>query len=749
MDLDESWIPIVGRMPRDLLIGSDTTDADGLTTRQVAIQSGADAPGDTKVNSGMDRPQGPARQRGGSLAAAQEARRARSTYGLDTVFRAVRNLGRVQRGLLAAMVLVSVVGAGCSPDAEPSAATPSTTSPEASPRLRPADEPCENGRPDEHDAPTPADDIYVDHEVLQWPLATPGEAGFDALGLESAVHDVGLSSTVLSLLVARRGELVVEEYFNGGDAAHAHNIFSITKLLTVLAVGAANEDGIVHGLDTSLGEWVDEIAGRPAARITLEQLLSMRSGLATEGNEPFSAEVVANAPLAAEPGSTYTYVTDNSELLALGLDRRTPDGLCRYVHERVLDPIGVSVDHWHETPYGNVTGGSYAFLTPRELARLGQLLLDQGRSKDEQLVPPAWIESMTEVRSDFGCHQVNAATATSLVSQGAGIGITTSEVAGYDVWEAGGFGGQAILVAPDLDLVVVITQEVGPVFERRLPILDVVDLILRTLTDAPDPAESPCGSRSLILRDDRGAETKLPVPSSGLFTDWSSDGTQIAFAGLDDLNPEIYLVADDGTGLRRLTDDGSADVLPRWSPNGTMIAFESDRGAPTRMPLPEYDLWLFDLTTNLARPLTQGFGDVVGHSWSPDGTRIAFIRTRTEGDRFGDLWWIDIGTGKAELLAQGNLAWPEWSPDGQAIAYVTRRNDQPFVEILHLDNGDHLDVAPGDFPIWSHDGQSILLTRDNESIVAVHLHDTTETLINKGCCASIAPDGRLIVSRDT
>ena len=298
---------------------------------------------------------------------------------------------RTPRQLLAAMVLVVVVGAGCSPDAVPLADVPSTTSTEATPRLRSADEPCVNGRADERGASTPADDTYVDDEVLEWPLATPGEEGFNATALESVVDDVGQSSTVLSLLVARRGELVVEEYFNGGEAAHAHNIFSTTKLLTVLAIGAAADDGIVPGLDTSLGEWVEETAGRPAAQITLEQLLSMRSGLATEGNEPFSAEVVADPRPETEPGSTYAYVTDNSELLALGLDRRVPGGLCRYVHDQVLGPMGVSVDHWHETPYGNVTGGSYAFLTPRELARLGQLLLNEGRWADEQLVPATWI----------------------------------------------------------------------------------------------------------------------------------------------------------------------------------------------------------------------------------------------------------------------------------------------------------------------------------------------------------------------
>lgn len=89
-----------------------------------------------------------------------------------------------------------------------------------------------------------------------------------------------------------------------------------------------------------------------------------------------------------------------------------------------------------------------------------------------------------------------------------------------------------------------------------------------------------------------------------------------------------------------------------------------NRGTPTRIPLPDYDLWLFDLATDQARPFTQGFGNVLGHSGSPNGTTIAFIRTRTEGFRFGDLWWTDVRTGEAQLLALGDFAWPEWSPDG-------------------------------------------------------------------------------------
>jgi CubicO group peptidase (beta-lactamase class C family) len=390
-------------------------------------------------------------------------------------------------------------------------------------RVHPADMPCRNGRAGEQGAPVPADDIYVDDRVAEWPRAAPNEAGFDAVALESVIHDVALSPTILGLLIVRDGRLVTEEYFNGAGPTDAHNVFSTTKLLTVLAMGVGIEDGLVPSLATSLGDWVAETASGPAADVTMEQLLSMRSGLDPDAVEPFDADVVGAAQLAAEPGTMWDYVTNNSELLALGLDRRTSNGWCEYLHDRVLDQIGVTVDHWHETPYGNVTGGSYAFMTPRELARLGQLMLDDGRANGAQVVPAEWIATITEQRTDFGCARGNAAQSNRLIRSGAGMHVGVADVAGHRVWEAGGFGGQAILMVPDLDLVVVITQEVGPVFERRLSVLDTLEFaVFPALVSNGATSSASCPVSRLVVADD-GAETPLPVEACCL-SDWSPDG---------------------------------------------------------------------------------------------------------------------------------------------------------------------------------------------------------------------------------
>lgn len=183
-------------------------------------------------------------------------------------------------------------------------------------------------------------------------------------------------------------------------------------------------------------------------------------------------------------------------------------------------------------------------------------------------------------------------------------------------------------------------------------------------------------------------------------------------------------------------------MIPQWSPDGTRIAFVSDRGAEHRGPLPELDLWLLDPVTGEATSLTEGLGDVLGHSWSPDGERIVFART-APGSAFGDLWIVDVVTRRAERLVEGGFGWPEWSTDGTSIAYTTTRDDETFVGYLDLADGEYTELAAGDLPRWSPDGSSLLVTRAG-SIVSIDLDDRAKHAITRGCCASVATQGQVV-----
>ena len=196
---------------------------------------------------------------------------------------------------------------------------------------------------------------------------------------------------------------------------------------------------------------------------------------------------------------------------------------------------------------------------------------------------------------------------------------------------------------------------------------------------------------------------------------WSPDGSKIAFTSDRDGNDEIYVMNADGSAPMRLTSDPAADYSPAWSPDGTRIAFVSNRGdgVPT--------IYVMNADGSNPVPLTNGRDP----AWSPDGRRIAFA---------GDRWWEPAGprgifvmnadgSGITRLTAPENSdAQPAWSPDGVKIAFVrseccSHEFGQEFslVGFIYVMNADGSGVTmlTWDYfddhsdPAWSPDGRKI------------------------------------------
>jgi CubicO group peptidase (beta-lactamase class C family) len=280
-----------------------------------------------------------------------------------------------------------------------------------------------------------------------------------------------------SLLVSRRGELVLERYFNGARAARPANIKSASKSIISALVGIAIERRVIPGVETPIVTWFPELAKDrdPAKRtITIEDLLTMRSGLETTSNRNYGAWVQSrnwvqhalNRPLVITPGTQMEYSTGNTHLLSAVLSKAGRTSTWQFANEALATPLGFTLARWPQDPQGIYFGGNDMLLTPRQMLAFGELYLNRGRVKDRQIVPESWIARsfVPRARSYWS-------------DQEYGYGWWMRDLGSHRAYYAWGFGGQYIFVVPSLDLVVVTTSSSTVAEDRRSHRRNVFDLV--------------------------------------------------------------------------------------------------------------------------------------------------------------------------------------------------------------------------------------------------------------------------------
>lgn len=262
-----------------------------------------------------------------------------------------------------------------------------------------------------------------------WRTAAPAEVGLDETRLEALIQRVldtrtdGLATPyVQAILVARRGKLVLDEYFYGFDAERPHDSRSAGKSFGTTLVGLAIDRGALN-LDAKLVDLLGQ-PGRPFAhpderkeRIRLADAISMSTGLSCDDNDDASPgnedrmqsqetqldwyRYVLDLPMARAPHEKAFYCSGGINLGGGAVAATTQTWLPDYFRRNLAEPLTFGRYHFNLMPTGEGYVGGGLFLRSRDHLKLAQVFLDGGRWLGKEIVSARWVKAATSPQASI------------------------------------------------------------------------------------------------------------------------------------------------------------------------------------------------------------------------------------------------------------------------------------------------------------------------------------------------------------
>lgn len=282
-----------------------------------------------------------------------------------------------------------------------------------------------------------------------------------------------------SVIVLQDGKLVWEKYYNEGSPDLLNDTRSATKTITSLLVGAAIDAGYLKSVEQKAFSFFED---RPPPKnpdprkreITLEDLLTMSSILECNDDNQFSRgneermyiiedwvgfvldlPVKGYAPWEAKPwdsdyGRSFAYCTAGTFLLGAVIENATSRTLAEFADEVLHEPMGITSPQWPVSPLGVHQGGGGTRYRSRDLAKIGEMVRNNGKWQRRRILPRSWIEASTKAHVD----------AREGVEYGYQWWRFSFDTQGEQHWHwaMSGNGGNYVFISPELKTVTVITS---------------------------------------------------------------------------------------------------------------------------------------------------------------------------------------------------------------------------------------------------------------------------------------------------
>jgi len=274
-----------------------------------------------------------------------------------------------------------------------------------------------------------------------------------------------------SLVLVHNNQLVLDEYFYGHHRAHLHDTRSAGKSLASTMIGLAMDRNLLTSIDQKVVDLFPEYRGQiknlddRKKRMRIRDLMTMATGLACDdddndspGNEgtmqdqtkqPDWVKYTLDLPMVREPGSKALYCTGGVNLLGQIVSNVSRQPTYEFLHKNLFEPLEIERYVMNMTPVSNGYLGGGIHMLPRDLAKFGQLFVNEGTWKGKRIISKKWVKMATQGHSTMnGAKHKN---------YGYNWWIQHYEVEGekYKAFYASGNGGQLIFGVPKLNLVAV------------------------------------------------------------------------------------------------------------------------------------------------------------------------------------------------------------------------------------------------------------------------------------------------------
>ena len=262
-----------------------------------------------------------------------------------------------------------------------------------------------------------------------------------------------------------QGHNIIAEYYDEGyDKSSLATSWSVAKSFTSTLIGIAIDEGYINSINDPITDYLPEWRGKDQDNILLKHLLAMQSGMDDHplAGVVFSTNMVKyslDRDIVRPPETAFSYSNEDSMLLGEILENATGLSVQDYADKKLFDILEVQ-DKWWTDQAGNTVTYASLDMTPRDFAKFGLMIAQDGKWENKEVVSSGWLELATNNYNDLAPYGFQWWTSNS------------PDEKEYNFFSAKGLDGQLIYVWPEIDLVFVRFTKYQPVGDEESAIVN-------------------------------------------------------------------------------------------------------------------------------------------------------------------------------------------------------------------------------------------------------------------------------------